>query len=137
MIASMTPAVRDVDRRDVAIAAVLAALGILLMIGSVDDAEVQASPAAVPLFLLVVAPVLWRRVAPLPALGATFAALLVHVGLFGTLVRCGVVFPLAFLLVFAAGARLELRDALIGLGLALVLILVLALTDGAVDVPAL
>ena len=60
-----------------------------------------------PLFLLVTVPVLWRRVAPLLAIAAAFAGLLLNIALVGTeVIRCGVVLPTAFLLAFAAGSYL-------------------------------
>ena len=75
--------------------------------------------AQVPVFALVPLPLLWRRVAPLQALVGAIAAVGVHVALFGTVTRCGLFLPVEFLLVFAAGARLDLRGALAGLALSL------------------
>lgn len=89
------------------------------MVGNVQDPKVDASWLTIPLFLLVTIPILWRRRAPTAALGATFAALLAHIALFGTITRCGVVFPLVWVLVFAAGAREDRDLALVGLGLGL------------------
>ncbi len=67
-------------------------------------------------------PLLWRRSAPLAAVGGAFAGLLLNDLLVGTeVIRCGVLLPTAFLLAFAIGAHLERRDALIGLGLTLAL----------------
>ncbi len=72
--------------------------------------------AAVPLFLLVTVPLLWRRVAPLAAAGAALAGLVVNLALVGSeYVRCGVLLPTAFLLAYATGARLDRRGALLGL----------------------
>jgi hypothetical protein len=68
-------------------------------------------------FGLVTLPLLWRRVAPNAALTGFIAAIGLHVALFGTLTRCGLVFPVEFLLVFAAGARLGSRGAVLGLAL--------------------
>ena len=78
MIDSMTSARERIGRLDVALTLALSALGILLMYGNVDDAKVDASPRAIPLFLPVTLPLLWRRVAPVAALGVMLAALLVH-----------------------------------------------------------
>ncbi|MGZ4329493.1 MAG: sensor histidine kinase [Solirubrobacteraceae bacterium] len=137
MIRDMIPGAGAINRRDIAIATVLSLLGIVMMLGNVDDKTIRASPAIIPLFLVVTLPVLWRRGAPLAALAATIAALLLHITLFGTVVRCGVVFPLAFVLVFAAGARLPRRDALIGLALGLAVVIVMTLADHSVDAPSL
>jgi hypothetical protein len=123
-------------KRDIAIASVLTALGLLLMYSNVHDHYADPGLArtetaiyfggllpvwtAILLFPLVTVPLLWRRIAPVAAVGAAFAALLLNELLVGSdLVRCGVVFPTAFLFAFATGAQLERRDALIGLGLTL------------------
>src|SRR5689334_23992759 len=52
----------------------------------------------VPAFLLVTAPILWRRQNIAAVVGVTTAAAVVHVLAFGWLTRCGVVLPLAFAL---------------------------------------
>src|SRR5215213_12016288 len=123
-------------KRDIAIASVLTALGLLLMYGNVHDhyadpgfARTQTAIyvggllpvwTAILLFPLVTLPLLWRRIAPVAAVGAAFAALVLNELLVGSdLVRCGVVFPTAFLFAFAIGAQLDRREAMIGLGLTL------------------
>jgi hypothetical protein len=62
---------------------------------------------------------LWRRFAPLQALAGLDAPVGVHAALIGTMTRCGIVLPIDVLLVFAAGARLPLRFAVLGWGLGL------------------
>ena len=145
MIASMTYARVRIGKRDIAIAAVLSLLGLLLMYDNVqrlaDDGWSNPSnpdaravihvgnflpyELAIPLFLLVTVPLLWRRVAPIAAVGAAFAGLVVNELLLGSeLLRSGVVLPTAFLFAFTAGAQLEAREARIGLALALGLSLV-------------
>jgi signal transduction histidine kinase len=128
---------RPVGARDIAVAAVVSVLGLALMLANVSDSEVDASPLAMPLFLLVTVPLVWRRAAPLAMLCAAVAALLLHVALFGELVRCGIAFTVAFLLAFAVAERLELRPAIAGLGLALVIVVATSLSDPAVDAAAL
>src|SRR5690348_3612931 len=96
-------------RRDIAIAVVASALGVLLMVENMNDSKIDAPAAAVPVFVLVTIPLLWRRSAPLLAATATLVALLIHLVAFGTLTRCGVAFPVAFLLAYTAGAQLERR----------------------------
>lgn len=120
-----------VKTRDIVIAAVLSVLGIGLMVLNVADPAVggNASIFAVPTFLVLTAPLAWRRAAPTTALAATFAALLAHVALFGSMTRCGVMFPAVFILVFANAAFLHLRPALLGLALALALVVVMSVTD--------
>jgi hypothetical protein len=138
MIDSMTASLSRVGKRDIAIAAVLTALGLLLMYGNVHDydaAEYKKNTAiyyggivpyvlAIPLFPLVTVPLLWRRVAPLAAVGASLAGLVINELLVGTdVIRCGVVFPTAFVFAFTTGAQLDGRQARKGLALSLGLIL--------------
>jgi signal transduction histidine kinase len=122
---------QPISRRDIVIAVVLSLLGVVLMIANVSDPEVggDASVAIVPAFLVVTAPLLWRRRAPLLALAATLAALGLHIALFGDLTRCGVLLPATFVLVFAAAAWLELRPALLGLLLGVALVLAVSASD--------
>ena len=134
MIGLMTSALQRFGRRDIAIATVFSVLGMVLMYGNVRDPEDGAVihvgnllplEFAIPLFLLVTVPLLWRRVAPLAAAGAAFAGLLVNQALLGTeLIRCGVAMPTAALLAYTAGAQLELREARAGLALTLGLVTV-------------
>ncbi|MDQ3723108.1 MAG: hypothetical protein M3376_08595 [Actinomycetota bacterium] len=131
-----------VARRDVVIATILSILGLLLMWDNVrrltDDVPPTAEEAsfieyggilpvelAIPLFLLVTVPLLWRRVVPVAAVGLAFAGLVVNEVLVGTdFLRCGVVLPTAFFFAFAAGAQLDRRDAYLGLALTLALMAV-------------
>jgi hypothetical protein len=135
MMEAMTSASRGIGKRDVAIAAVLSLLGLVLMYENVrrlaDDVQDPDAEAvihvgnlvpygfAIPLFLLVTVPLLWRRAAPIAAVGAAFAGLMVNELLLGTeVLRSGVVLAAAFLFAFTAGAQLQAREARIGLALA-------------------
>ncbi|MEJ7892086.1 MAG: hypothetical protein WKF94_05550 [Solirubrobacteraceae bacterium] len=111
---------------DVAVALLFLVLGVVLMIPSDDQ---PSSALALIAFLAVTAPVLWRRQAPLPAVAVTVGALLVHVAAFGDMIRCGVVFPLAFVLAYASGFRLSLPSALAGLAMTIVAVVVVGFTD--------
>jgi hypothetical protein len=143
MIGSMTYVAGRIGKRDIAIATVLSLLGLLLMYANVaDDAgnSYKTDPdggaavhignllpyeLTIPLFLLITVPLLWRRVAPIPALGAAVAGLLVNEALIGTeVVRCGVLLPTAFIFAFTTGAQLEGRKTGIGLGLSLALVVI-------------
>ena len=117
MLRSMTSVKRAITPLDAAIAAVFLVLGLAYMAAVVDDEG--GSWAAVPLFALVPVTLLWRRQSPLGALAALVAAVGLHVALFGTLTRCGVVLVVALLLAFSAGSRLPWRLALLGLAAAL------------------
>lgn len=137
MIAAMALLRPRVARRDVVIATVLSILGVLLMYENVRRITDSIPPTAeeesfitysgilpvelgIPLFLLVTVPLLWRRVAPVTAVGLAFAGIVVNELLIGTdFLRCGVVVPTAFVFAFTAGAQLDAREARIGLVLAL------------------
>jgi hypothetical protein len=146
MMVSMRNSLRAVARRDVVIASVVSVLGLALMYLNVHDH--QADPAefkentaiyfggllpyefAIPLFLLVTVPLLWRRVAPIEAMEAAFAGLVINEVLVGTdVLRCGVVFPTAFLFAFTAGAQLQGRESRNGLALSLGLILLVGAVE--------
>ena len=141
MIAPMSRTAARIARRDVVFAVVLSALGVLLMVDNVatrdewrSDPEARAAvhvgnllpyELIIPLFLLVTVPLLWRRVAPAPAIAAACAGLLVNYALTGTeALRCGVVLLTAFLFAFTAGTRdsragLALSAALVALSIAI------------------
>ena len=146
MMESMRNSLRDVARRDVVIASVVSVLGLALMYLNVHDH--QADPAefkentaiyfggllpyefAIPLFLLVTVPLLSRRVAPIEAMEAAFAGLVINEVLVGSdVLRCGVVFPTAFLFAFTAGAQLQGRESRNGLALSLGLILLVGAVE--------
>jgi signal transduction histidine kinase len=115
----------QIARRDIAIAGVVSALGVVLMALDVDELSDGMGPGegaayhvgslvprgfAIPLFVLVTVPLLWRRVAPLAAVCAAVAGLVLNEALLGTeLIRCGIVGPMALLFAFTAGARLTRR----------------------------
>ena len=117
MLRSMTSRRSPISSLDAVLTAIFVALSVVYAIAVVDDEG--GSWAAVPLLTLVAVPLLWRRVAPVQALAGLAAAVGLHAALFGTMTRCGIVLPIDFLLVFAAGARLPLRFAVVGWGLAL------------------
>jgi hypothetical protein len=122
MIRTMISGGGRLGKRDVIIAGALSLLGVLMMLSNVSrtaPAKDQVSLVALPLFLAVTAPVAWWRTAPLPALAAVIAALAVHVAVVGTTLRCGVAFPVMFVLVYAAASRLTNPGALLSLALGL------------------
>jgi hypothetical protein len=146
MMDSITASLSRVAKRDIAIASVLSVLGLALMYGNVHDhaadpAEFKKNTAiyfggllpyefAIPLFLLVTVPLLWRRVAPIEAMKVAFAGLVINEVLVGTdVIRCGVVFPTAFLFAFTAGAQLQGRESRNGLALSLGLILLVGAVE--------
>ncbi|MGE0026907.1 MAG: sensor histidine kinase [Thermoleophilia bacterium] len=106
---------------DIAITAVAVGLATFYMSMQPTDPELpDASWWAVPFFALIAVPLLWRRVSPLVAAGGCAALAGLHVALFtDTVIRCGILIPLCFILAFAVGARLDLNPALLGLGFCL------------------
>jgi signal transduction histidine kinase len=129
MMRTMSRTGESIGRLDIAIAVALSALGLLLMYGNATDADVDASWLAMPVFLAVTIPVLWRRAAPLQAMAAVAAALAVHIALFGSVVRCGVVFPVVGVLVFTVAARFERATALWALAASLAIVFGMGAAD--------
>lgn len=121
-----------IGRLDVAITVLLSAAGIFLMISNVystDDPSPDVGFLAIPAFLAVTLPLLWRTVDPIRALGAVAAALALHGLLFGAAVRCGVAFPTIGFLAFSASSRRDGREAQIGLGLAVLGAIIVGVGD--------
>jgi signal transduction histidine kinase len=129
MMRTMGRTGESIGRVDIAIAVALSALGALLMYGNATDAEVDASWLAIPVFLGVTVPILWRRAAPLQAMAAVAVALGVHIALFGSVVRCGVVFPVVGVLVFTVAARFDRATSLWVLAGGLAIIVGMAAAD--------
>ena len=121
MIRSMTANPTRIGWLDIAVATVAVGLAAFYMSMSPTDANLpDASWWAVPFFALIAVPLLWRRVSPLLAAGACAALAGLHVALFNdTVIRCGILIPLCFILAFAVGARLDMNQSLLGLGFSL------------------
>ncbi len=129
MIDSMASVREPIAVRDIAITVVLSLLAVLLMYVNMRDGAIQGPVLAIPAFVAVTLPLLWRRAAPVAALVGVLGALLLHVVLFGALIRCGVVLPTIFVLCFSAAVELDHRDALFALGVGLAGVLAVCLTD--------
>lgn len=132
MITSMTRTRERIGRLDVLLTLAATALGVVLMLANMSGEEPvtrDVSWVALPAFFAVTTPLLWRSVAPLRALLAVLAALLLHGLIFGSLVRCGATIPVLGLLAFSAAARLERGAALQALGIAIAAGFVMAAWD--------
>ena len=118
MIRSMTTNPARLGWLDIAVATVAVGLATAYMAIQPSDPETpDASWWAVPFFAFIAVPLLWRRVNPLLAAGGAAALAGLHVALFtDTVIRCGILIPLCFILAFAVGARLDMNPALLGLG---------------------
>jgi hypothetical protein len=110
-----------VRKGDVALAAVLTALGVLLMVENIKSDPGAAtridshSWLLVPVFAAATLPILWRRRSMTGVYVVTAAALAVHLVAFDHLVRCGAGLPLAFALAYSAGRLQRGRASLLGL----------------------
>src|SRR3954468_9673462 len=102
MLDPMTSPKPAITRFDVLLT--LAGVAFAVFFGISVSAEEGAPWPFVPVLVLVPLTLLWRRVAPIGALCGFIAAIGLSVALFGTYTRCGLVFPIEFFLVFAAGA---------------------------------
>ena len=99
---------RGIRPLDVALTAVLLALGSLLMVGNVlgDDPATRIDSHSwfvLPVFLLAMLPVLWWRRHLVAVAAVAAAAMTAHDLLFGHMVRCGAGLPLVFVLAFLSG----------------------------------
>ena len=108
----MTSLRRSITRFDVLLA--LAGVAFAVFFGIAVGEDEGAPWLFTPVLALVPLTLLWRRVSPIGALCGLIAAIGLSIALFGTYTRCGLVFPIEFFLVFAAGARLAWRGAVLG-----------------------
>jgi hypothetical protein len=100
---------------DVAAALGLSAVEMAVGVGALHHTGPPISLAAAVGTLFMVCPVAWRRPWPLGATAVIAVATAANVIIFGTMVRCGVALPAAFLVAFAVGARCERGKAAAGL----------------------
>lgn len=123
----------QIRRGDIALAAVLTALGAILMwlnVSGVESTRVDSRSWLVfPVFAAVTLPIAFRRV-HLPAVfGVTLAALAAHVAAFGWMVRCGAGLPVAVALAYAAGRLCPFARGAVGLALSLVVAALVLVRD--------
>jgi hypothetical protein len=110
-----------VRKGDVALAAVLTALGVLMMLENIlsdPDGATRIDSQSwllVPVFAAATLPILWRRRSMTGVYVVTAAALAVHLLAFDHLVRCGAGLPLAFALAYSAGRLQRGWASLLGL----------------------
>jgi hypothetical protein len=129
MIASLKLIDRRLGALNVALAALFVAGSVVYMIGDRNNDIVKPSYAAMGVFALLFLPLAWRRAAALGAIGATLALLVLHIAVFGEMVRCGILIPLSLLLAFSAGSRLAGRQSLFGLALVVLFLFVMCLAE--------
>jgi hypothetical protein len=110
-----------VRKGDAVLAALLTALGVVLMVGDIisdPDPSLRMDSRSwlmIPVFAAATLPILWRRRSLVLVYAVTLAAMGIHVLAFGWTVRCGAGLPLSFALAYAAGKLAKGWPALIGL----------------------
>ena len=115
---------RRIEMPDVVVAAAFGALGLFLTFGHVDDNNVNANLLGVVLVIPLTAAMLWRRTAPVAALGGLLGLVVALDLAFGAdVVRCLFVPPMTLLLVFSAAKRCNRGEAIAALALGIALIL--------------
>jgi hypothetical protein len=125
-----------VRKGDVALAAVLTVLGVVLMVENITavDPDVRVDSHSwlmVPVFAAATLPVLWRRRGVLAVTLVSAAAMAAHVLAFGWVVRCGAGLPLAFALAYGVGRLAPRWQSWVGLVVTLVLQVLVLVQDSA------
>ena len=103
--APLTWTVAGMSGLDIAVALVLAAVGVARVAGDFSVSHEHAGAAASAGIVLMTLPVAWRRPAPVAAAAALAAGALANGLVFGPLIRCGVALPALLLVAYSVGAR--------------------------------
>lgn len=120
MISFMSAGGPPIARRDILIAGLFTVLSVpFITFGHETRGHTVAHPVMGLVILMAVVPVLWRRRSPLTAAAATLIGTAIHVAIYGTITRCGIMLPLLFVEGFAMGAWLDRRESFVGLVLVL------------------
>jgi hypothetical protein len=125
-----------VRKGDVALAAVLTVLGVVLMVENITavDPDVRIDSHSwlmVPVFAATTLPILWRRRGMLAVTLVSAAAMAAHVLAFGWVVRCGAGLPLAFALAYGVGRLAPRWQSWVGLVVTLVVQVLVLVHDSA------
>ncbi len=113
--AAMTRSFGGLGAIDIAAAAVLSGVVVLVIAGILPYHGRVTSDAAIGGVFTMVVPVAWRRPWPLGAAAALAVAALLNGLIFGPAVRCGVALPAIFLATFAVAVRCDRTKSAIGL----------------------
>ena len=117
----MTTFFAGVRKGDAVLAALLTALGVVLMVADIisdPDPALRMDSRSwfmIPVFAAATLPILWRRRSLVLVYAVTLAAMGIHVLAFGWTVRCGAGLPLSFALAYAAGKLAKGWPAVLGL----------------------
>jgi hypothetical protein len=126
-----------VRKGDVVLAALLTALGVVLMVADVTsdpDPGMRMDSRSwlmIPVFAAATLPILWRRRNMLLVYAVTLAALTIHVLAFGWTVRCGAGLPLSFALAYSAGKLMSGRLSVLGLAATVAVQVIVLVRDSA------
>jgi hypothetical protein len=113
--APLTWTVAGLSGLDITVAVLLAGTEAVIASGVFATTPPKIGAAAFAGILVLIAPVAWRRPAPLAAAAVLLVAALLNGLIFGPLVRCGVGLPAIFLVTFAVAARRDGARAAAGL----------------------
>jgi signal transduction histidine kinase len=141
----MSGVLRGIKAADYALAAVLTALGVLLMYFDVRDTDAQVTRAIAdgsmvhavsshsawmfPVFAAATVTVLWWRRSVLVVLTVATAVTALHDGLFGWVTRCGAGLPLALVLAFLGALTYDRAKAWLAAGLSALLAFAVVAVD--------
>jgi signal transduction histidine kinase len=141
----MSGVFRGIKAGDYALAAVLTALGVLMMHFDVGETDAQVTRAIAhgsmvhgvsshsawmfPVFAAAMVTVLWWRRSVLVVIGIATVAMALHDGLFGWVTRCGAGLPLALVLAFLGALTYDRVKAWIAAGLAALLAFAVVAVD--------
>jgi signal transduction histidine kinase len=114
---------------DLALGLGLSVFGVALAAGLVDPRNPRGDVVGCIAVLLMTAPVVFARRAPLLASAALAFGAVVNSVLVGHLVRCGAALPAVFFVAFAIGLRCNRRKAVVGMALLAVNILCQGYSD--------
>ncbi len=122
---------------DLAAAVILSGYAVVLVSGVLHTGHRHGGALAAAGAMVMIAPVAWRRPAPLAAAAVMAAAALFNGLVFGLMVRCGAALPAVFLVAFAAGARRDRHAATAGFLLCAAAVVTEGLYDQQIEGPGL
>jgi signal transduction histidine kinase len=141
----MSGVLRGIKATDYALAAVLTALGVLMMYVDVTETSAQVTSEIAggsmvhtvnshsawmfPVFAAAGVTVLWWRRSLLVVIGTATAVMALHDGLFGWVTRCGAGLPLALVLAFLGALTYDRAKAWLAVGLSALLAFAVVAVD--------
>ncbi len=121
--------IRGVNRADALLGALLSAGAIGLVSGVVHTGHPHGGFWASVFVLMLTAPVIWRRRAPVGAAATMAVGALANGLIIGSMVRCGAALPALALVAFSVGLRCQARRSYEGAALCVTTVVFLGLFD--------